>query len=109
MEDVSWVFQRRCCIYLLYQQNVVIYVGQTTNLLHRIKEHRRKQYDKVMVVWCAESQMDILEGYYIDKYKPKLNKTHNYDVPPGHEGVTPQRLGLKPKKQLGIQLKAWLP
>lgn len=64
-------------IYALWENNQIVYIGQTTNIGRRIWQHfDSKEFDKYSYIE-VESRliMDVLEKYLIYHLKPKLNKT----------------------------------
>ena len=69
-------------IYFLYNQDELVYVGQTINLARRISQHSMsdKFWTHYAFHTCSESLADILEQTYIRMYKPKYNKLL-YDKP----------------------------
>lgn len=62
-------------IYFLTDGEEVVYVGQSKTGLSRPYQHANKRFDKVSVFRCKEDELDYLETKYIQKYKPKYNKT----------------------------------
>lgn len=66
-------------IYNLMLDGVVVYVGQTTNITHRLFSHKNdkgKIYDSVKLFLISEDQcLSTAEFAQIIKHKPKLNKT----------------------------------
>lgn len=68
-----------CGIYFLYHKNELVYVGQSTNCISRILAHERdsdKEFDVYEIAECKESDLNILELFYIEKYSPKYNVNH---------------------------------
>lgn len=67
-------------IYMLLQDDVVVYVGISEYYPQRISTHRksynnRKKFNKVLVYEVSDYHRALcLESYYIKKYKPKYNK-----------------------------------
>lgn len=69
------------CIYFLYSETEIVYIGSTYELTARIGEHQRskkvfthytyKMYDKV-----SPKQLLSIEAKLIKKHKPKYNKVH---------------------------------
>ena len=55
-------------------ENTVVYVGQSANGLHRPFTHKDKEFDKVYIMPCSQSDLNEVETMYIRKYKPKYNK-----------------------------------
>lgn len=68
-----WVY------FLLDSRNEVVYVGRTTNLFRRLKDHNDDErklliVTNVKVISCRdERQMMLTERFYIDRYQPVLN------------------------------------
>lgn len=62
--------------------NEILYIGKTTGLQKRIKQHSHEYYfsnckNDIEIYWCKcknAAHMNLLEAYLIDKYQPKLNK-----------------------------------
>lgn len=62
-------------IYFLIKQKEIVYVGQTINLLNRIKSHKKeKDFDSYAFVEVDEYDLDEMELAYIIEFKPELNK-----------------------------------
>jgi len=62
-------------VYRLYKNNEIIYVGKTINLSNRINNHKKdKDFDYYDYTIVSDSETHIYEVYYINKYKPILNK-----------------------------------
>ena len=64
-------------IYLLCQDQVVVYVGQSINLKWRVRQHKKytkKQFNVTHYVFLNED-LDNWEAAYIWKFVPKYNKT----------------------------------
>lgn len=70
----------KCFVYFLLKEGEVVYVGQTTIGLARPFAHYDKEYDTVKALRCHRYYLDEMEDFYIRKYKPKYNKTRNYNV-----------------------------
>lgn len=64
-------------IYFLIKNNIVVYVGQTTQGILRPFQHKDKDYDEIKIIACAKEMLDFLEDKYIEKYMPKYNQTMN--------------------------------
>ena len=63
-------------IYRLYKDNNIVYIGKSKNLLKRIRVHTGfDEFD--FVTLNSSADLDIYEIYYINKYKPELNKDCN--------------------------------
>ena len=63
-------------IYVLYDDEEIVYIGKSTNIYNRIQQHKK---DKVFtsvksIIFKEEGNIDLYEPYLIKKYKPKYNK-----------------------------------
>jgi excinuclease UvrABC nuclease subunit len=70
-------------IYFLFNDQKIVYIGQTTNLQKRISEHKTKWlgyrgFDSFASVNAPldESERLSLEKKYIEKFNPKNNTAH---------------------------------
>lgn len=72
-------------VYCLIYKNKIVYIGQTTNVVGRIKQHikeNQKEFDSWNVVKkvpygaTADELLDY-EKYYIKLFSPKYNIQHN--------------------------------
>lgn len=75
----------------LDKNNKIVYVGKTVSLKKRLKSHfninggnlSEEQYSKVekieYLITKNRIDMDIKELYYINKWKPKFNKSNKYN------------------------------
>ena len=62
-------------VYRLHKDKKIVYVGKTVNLTHRIKAHKKdKDFDYYDYAITSDSEAHVYEVYYINKYKPILNK-----------------------------------
>ena len=66
-------------IYFLIQQDVIIYVGQSVNVLTRIKDHWRnrsyvRSFDKYNWIGCEKAILNEVESEMILRFRPKLNR-----------------------------------
>lgn len=64
-------------IYILYDEDEVVYVGQTTNGLTRLLNHGNKKYNKFSFIEKEEKDLDYYEDLYIMKFQPKYNIHYN--------------------------------
>lgn len=60
-------------IYFLIQDNEIVYVGQSVNVLRRIGTHADKKFDAFAFVPCDKKALDKLETLYIHLLRPPLN------------------------------------
>lgn len=73
-------YPKQIFVYLLLENKKVVYVGQTTNGLNRIKQHFKnseKKFDDYKIIKCSKKDLNEIENFYILKYKPKYNKKIN--------------------------------
>lgn len=62
-------------VYILFRNNIVMYVGESGNIMQRLYSHKNKDYwDKFTYIELNYKDRMIAEALYIDKYKPKYNK-----------------------------------
>lgn len=94
-----------CGVYLLFKNDEVVYVGQSRNVYLRVVKHRDRRvgdFDSYTVIPCSESEMRMVEAYYIDLFKPPLNVVlpKFYRDRDGREflGALVRELVQKPKK-----------
>lgn len=65
-------------IYFLYYRNKIVYIGKSINVYSRIRQHEEdnsKLFDNVKVIFTES--IDKEEIYFIKKYNPFYNGTHN--------------------------------
>lgn len=69
------------CIYALVNDNEIVYIGQTENLIKRLAQHMREKQGKfnsisVLKEYKEWSEYEVFEDEkeYIRTYKPRLNK-----------------------------------
>jgi hypothetical protein len=68
-------------VYFLVQDHRVVYVGQSVNILTRIREHRAsKVFNRFAYVACTKDELDFLESLYIHYLRPKYNGEVNGHV-----------------------------
>lgn len=69
-------------VYFLLIRGVVIYVGQTHDIINRILQHKAQlmKYDKVRFIKCDESKLSYYEKRWIEKFRPINNKQHKRKV-----------------------------
>lgn len=69
-------------IYFLLSEGQIVYVGQSINSAVRVYEHVRKKvikFDSYFTLPCKRSDLTPLESRYIQKFRPKFNKTYRWD------------------------------
>jgi len=67
---------RKPGIYFLSAKAVVVYIGQSKCLMHRIGTHLLeglKDFDSVAWITCATHELNALERAHITIYRPRLN------------------------------------
>ncbi|MBC8485860.1 MAG: hypothetical protein ISS80_04270 [Candidatus Cloacimonetes bacterium] len=63
-------------IYFLIEKNDIVYVGQSSEIIHRISNHAKDgnyNFDEFSYIKCPKEFLDNLEAYYIYTFKPKFN------------------------------------
>lgn len=70
---------KKCGIYFLLKNGVVVYIGQSTNLVDRMKYHNTQllDYDCARFIKCDEDKLDYYEKRWIKKFRPFENKAHS--------------------------------
>lgn len=66
--------RRRAGIYHLIRAGLVVYVGQSCNLMARLGTHDFTQYDAARFFYCDPSELDAREKADIERLLPELNK-----------------------------------
>lgn len=63
-------------IYLLYNNENIVYIGKSNNMKNRINQHKKdKEFNSVKcIIFKDEGLVNLYEPYLIQKYKPKYNK-----------------------------------
>ncbi len=60
--------------FLLNDINEVLYVGQTTQGMSRVYQHKQnKKWSRVYIIICEEKDLNRTESFYINKYEPIYN------------------------------------
>jgi len=77
-------FKECFIIYALINNDEIVYIGQSTNILLRISNHltSNKVFDSWSIVenlgtYTTSKEVNRLEEKYIRKFLPKYNKMHN--------------------------------
>lgn len=60
-------------VYFLMKDGVCVYVGQTTNLRRRLKQHGDKDYDRVVFIHVHDDVRLETESAFIEELSPKYN------------------------------------
>jgi hypothetical protein len=64
-------------VYLLFEKDIVVYVGESGNPLSRIGTHiRQKVFTSYRILKCHPDRRRYWEKVLILKYQPRYNKTH---------------------------------
>ena len=65
----------RDCVYILYNEDLIVYVGQSKNIYNRLTSHiRDKEFNRVRYLHCREDRKLYWEKVLIDRYQPMYNK-----------------------------------
>jgi len=68
------IFYPPFVIYFLFNADQLVYIGKSKNLVNRIMYHKEgKIFTDVAIVETTAEDYDLLECYYINKYKPEYN------------------------------------
>lgn len=62
-------------IYFLIQNDIVVYVGKSTDIETRLTAHRKgkKEFDSYAIMQCNIEWIDLMETFFISKYQPIYN------------------------------------
>ena len=64
-------------VYLLFEEDIVVYVGESGNPLSRIGTHvKKKVFTSYRILKCHPDRRRYWEKVLILKYQPRYNKTH---------------------------------
>lgn len=77
----------QACVYYLWDEGTLVYVGQSCNFAARLASHQEdKVFDAVTVTWCdTRNQARALEAREIRRHRPAYNRV-------GHSGLVGVRL-----------------
>jgi hypothetical protein len=83
-------------IYILTYEGKVVYVGKTTNIMHRLSspDHCARSYDHIYFVKCDINELDRLEALMILRFKPDKGKAYSFN---NNTDVRNKPLGLSPQ------------
>lgn len=66
------------CVYILFNNDKVVYIGQTKCLGERIKGHKWKEYNYAQIIVCPDWQTrSNIEKYLIESRNPIYNHVYN--------------------------------
>jgi len=67
-------------IYFLFDNDELVYIGQSCVLPSRIGAHqtgkKKKKFNSITTIQTPSTKVLSLEAFYIDKFKPKYNIVH---------------------------------
>lgn len=69
-----------CGVYFLIHRSQIVYVGMSTNVGARLREHRRdktKDFDEFSFMPCPIDEAARMEVFYIERLSPKYNVKDN--------------------------------
>lgn len=67
-------FERGCYVYVLFENNVIVYIGQTTSLPYRISQHmENKVFTHVAAIKTSRHILELTETSYILKHTQTIN------------------------------------
>ena len=65
----------RDCVYILYDDDEIVYVGQSKNVYNRLNQHiKDKEFDRVRYLHCRKDRKLYWEKVLTTRYQPKYNK-----------------------------------
>lgn len=66
---------KKFLVYTVYEQGILLYIGNTKNPIERFKQHHRYKNNPIFVLECdSEISMRFMETILINKLNPKGNK-----------------------------------
>lgn len=68
-------------VYFLISGDEIVYVGQSTNVFVRVREHQFKEYDGFAFVSVGRDMLDVMESLYIHFLRPSLNGSWSNGLP----------------------------
>ena len=104
-------FKEDYIIYALINNNEIVYIGQSKNIVVRLSSHRTS--NKVFDRWCivenlgtytTSKEVNRLEEKYIRKFLPKYNKIHNTEY---QKKVLDRNKSLKEQKEKTRRNNIW--
>ena len=82
--DATWMLDdHKCGVYALFYEEECVYVGKSTRILRRIRKHKstgKIRFNKIMIRFCEQAELDTLEYFYINKLRPIYNSTDKLDA-----------------------------
>ena len=91
--------QPGCGVYALINGIEVVYIGKSKNAHSRVYCHRKdKEFDRVVFLEVAESDLDRVEGELIAQYRPKYNKVIPLMGPSTSGRIQRVRVSKKPSR-----------
>ena len=69
---------RICGVYFLIEDQNIVYVGQSADVVRRVNEHLdrgRIKFDMAVYLPCSLGELDEVEEDFIDALKPRYNNT----------------------------------
>lgn len=62
-------------VYFLIEDEEIVYVGQSANVIARLHAHMlTKKFNKIAILACEEKERTMIEAKYIHQFQPKLNE-----------------------------------
>jgi hypothetical protein len=78
--DLRKTHRRFCGIYFLLENQVVVYIGKSVNVLTRLAvqcKNKDKEFSHCSYIITRPDVVEELERFLIESLKPKYNKTFN--------------------------------
>ena len=70
------------CIYFLIERNELVYIGQSIDVIARLRQHQNdKKFSAVYVLPVAAEDLDAVEAALIRRHRPPLNSTLRRENP----------------------------
>lgn len=67
-----------CGVYFLLDNNKIVYIGKSTNIISRVSEHAKKgrSFSHYYAIPCSPDSVNDLEKEMIRRFMPEQNKEH---------------------------------
>jgi len=81
MEDITHLAEPLCGVYILWGDNICIYVGASNHVLNRLPHHKSRRRNNAKYQWkqvtfeaCKPEELVQKEFIAIRQYQPRFNK-----------------------------------
>lgn len=71
--EFSAAIEKRCGVYILYNETDILYVGQSKNVKSRVSSHNHIPFTEYIVAYTSEENLIPLEAIAIGFLRPMMN------------------------------------